>query len=169
MERGSCGKMDMVQKRRSICGLLGWSVTLIALYFFALCILSSCGEMPVNSEAEHNSEPGASDHDEFDTSDSLGPNAAPLQFYYHGNFYCYHGRVVYSLPAECKLAGQVNNVAGTSRVVRSNADFDGNADGYLYIDAGNDEAAYFQWKEWDEAAGGREPYLICVLEEPDQQ
>jgi len=40
-------------------------------------------------------------------------------------------------------------------------------DGYLYIDAKNYEAAYFQWEEWDEAASGREPYLIFVLEETD--
>ena len=161
--------MDMVKKRRNICGRLGRCVTLVA---FCLVILSSCGNMPANSSSEHNSEPGASDHYEFDASVSLepGPWAAPLHFYYHGNLYVYHGRIVYSLPTECKFVGQINNAAGGySGVTLSNADFDGNADGYLYIDAENCEAAYFQWKEWDEAASGKEPYLICVLEETDQQ
>ena len=160
--------MDMVKKRRNICGRLGLGAALIALCFI---ILSSCGDMPEKSDPDDSLGPGVSDSLEFDASVSLapGPWAAPPHFYYHGNFYCYHGKVVYSLPAACKLVGHVNNVAGDFKVVRSNADFDGNVDGYLYIDTDNYEAAYFQWEEWDEAASGREPYLIFVLEEPDQQ
>ena len=124
--------------------------------------------MPENSDSDDNLEPGASDHYEFDASISLkpGPCAAPLYFYYHGNAYVYRGKVVYSLPSEFKLVGQINNVAGGNcGITLSNSDFDGNADGYLYFDAENPEVAYFQWNEWDETSSGREPYLICILQE----
>lgn len=145
--------MNMKKRQRSIGR---WGAALAALCFAVLGVLALCGGKPVSSSSEDGSLPGV--------SPSPGPWAAPLQFFYHGNLYCYHGRVEYSLPAGFEFVGQVNNVAGNSKVVLSNADFDGNADGYLYIDAENLEAACFQWKEWDTASGGREPYLICALE-----
>ena len=102
-----------------------------------------------------------------DSNGVLGPNAAPVHFYYQGNMYVYQGKVVYSLSPECKLIGRINNIAGDFGVTISNEDFDGNANGNVYMNTEYNDVAYFQWSEWNEEVSGQEPYLICTLDKID--
>lgn len=88
-------------------------------------------------------------------------SSAPAHFYFEGSLYSFSGELVYSLPENFVLIGEVNNV-GDSYTYNN---FEGNVDGYIYMNQSNKAIAYFQWKEWDEAADGKEPYLALVKTE----
>lgn len=85
---------------------------------------------------------------------------APAHFYYNGNVYIYHGYTVYSLPDGVVFLSEVNNVGNAF----TGEDFDGNVDGYIYINKENMDVAYFRWKKWNESVDGKEPYLILDCE-----
>lgn len=89
------------------------------------------------------------------------PSIAPAHFYYGGNCYHYAGDLVYTLPEGCELLGEVNNVGDSFTGI----DMDGNVDGYIFADKSDASVFYFQWKEWNEAVDGREPFLILMMDE----
>lgn len=94
-------------------------------------------------------------------SDTDPIGAAPAHFYFEGNLYSFSGELVYSLPEEFKFVSEVNNVGDSFTGI----DFEGNVDGYIFMSESDKTVAYFQWKEWNEAIDGQEPYLVLALTE----
>lgn len=86
---------------------------------------------------------------------------APAHFYYNGNLYMFRGHTTYMLPNGFEFSSATNNVKNAF----TGLDFDGNVDGYVYMNEKETEIAYFRWKNWDEAVDGKEPYLLFYREE----
>lgn len=93
------------------------------------------------------------------TTSSNSVNAAPAHFYFGGNLYSYSGEVVFTLPENYKLVGEIKNVGDSF----TGLDFEGNVDGYVYMNESDKTIAYFRWMEWDESIDGKEPYLKLNL------
>lgn len=87
------------------------------------------------------------------------PGSAPALFYYNNSFYIYRGSYVTELPSGYKNVVELNNVGDSF----SEKDFDGNVDGYVYINPSDLNVAYFRWKNWRDDS--TEPYLIMMREE----
>lgn len=94
-------------------------------------------------------------------SDTPPVSSAPAHFYFEGNLYSFSGKLVYSLPEEFKFISEVKNVGDSFTGI----DFEGNVDGYIFMNESDKTIAYFQWKEWNEEIDGQEPYLVLVLTE----
>lgn len=102
-----------------------------------------------------------SNHQETPPSGLPNPGALPAFFYLNGYAYTYDGHYSYELPDGFEFVGEVKNVGDSS----SGLDFEGNVDGYIYMSESDSSISYFQWKEWDEEADGRELYLkLCKRE-----
>ena len=86
---------------------------------------------------------------------------APAHFYFNGDLYSFSGKLIYSLPGDFEFVSEVKNVGDSYTGV----DFEGNVDGYIYMSESDKTIAYFQWKEWNEAIDGKEPYLVLVKTE----
>ena len=109
---------------------------------FGSCLILTNNEIPPASET-----PPVSD--------------APAHFYYRGSLYSFSGEIVFSLPEDFELVSEIKNVGDSF----SGVDFEGNVDGYVYMSESNNSIAYFQWKNWDEAVDGKEPYLTLIKTE----
>lgn len=94
---------------------------------------------------------------------SSSPGEAPVHFYFEGNLYSYSGDLVYSLPEGFQFVRKVKNVGDSF----SGVDFEGNADGSVFMNESDKTVAYFRWKKWNETIDGPEPYLVlyCIEQE----
>lgn len=95
--------------------------------------------------------------------DTPSPGAAPVHFYFEGNLYSYSGDLVYALPEGFRFVREVKNVGDTF----SGVDFEGNADGSVFMSESDRTVAYFRWERWNEAIDGPEPYLVLHLIEQE--
>lgn len=93
-------------------------------------------------------------------SDASG---APVHFYLDGNLYIYHGEITQELPAGYEYIGEIKNVGDTF----TGNDFEGNADGKIYMSEYVSDTAYFSWAEWNEEIDGAAPYLKLELEDTE--
>ena len=102
-------------------------------------------------------------NDASPSSDIPSPGEAPVHFYFEGNLYSYSGDLVYSLPEGFQFVREVKNVGDSF----SGVDFEGNADGSVFMSEVDRTVAYFRWKEWNEIIDGPEPYLVlyCIEQE----
>lgn len=134
----------------------GWiallSLVSAAMIFLFTACTSSSEDPPAAPAAEKSERP--------DTP--MEPGEAPLHFYYQGNAYVYHGHLTYALPEGFAFVAEVTNVGNFPDEPN---DFEGNADGYVYMIPGDDRAALFQWKDWDEDRNGKPPYLSMITED----
>lgn len=81
---------------------------------------------------------------------------APAHFYFENNYYHYSGKYVYELPEDFEFVSKVKNVGNSFTGV----DFEGNVDGYIYINKSDKSIAYFRWEVWDEEIDGKEKILV---------
>lgn len=83
--------------------------------------------------------------------------AQPVHFYLHGKGYFHRGEIAYELPEGYEFAGNVLDVGEVD--ADSRKDFEGNADGKIYMNPSVSDIAYFSWAEWNEKADGPAPFL----------
>lgn len=100
-------------------------------------------------------------HKASSADDMTSFGEAPSHFYLNDNCYLYHGGLVYSLPDGFELVGEVKNVGDAF----SGIDFEGNIEGYIYMNPSLDGIAYFKDKKWDETVDGQQPYLEMDIDE----
>lgn len=86
---------------------------------------------------------------------------APVYFYLNGSMYCHHGQIAKALPEGYVYAGEVKVVGGAF----TGNDFEGNAEGTVYMNDSVSDTAYFSWAEWDEEIDGPAPFLKLELEQ----
>ncbi len=86
-------------------------------------------------------------------------HAAPAHFYFENNCYIFTGELVYSLPENFDFVSEIKNVGDTFTGI----DFEGNVDGYVYMNDSDKSVAYFDWRYWDESVDGEEPYLVMRI------
>ena len=96
----------------------------------------------------------ASDKPQIPEPDSW---AQPVHFYLHGKGYFHRGEIAYELPEGYEFAGNVLDVGEV--YADSRKDFEGNADGKIYMNPSVSDIAYFSWAEWNEKADGPAPFL----------
>lgn len=95
-------------------------------------------------------------HNPTETLDKPIDMNAPVHFYLDGKVYCYHGEITKALPEGYEYIGEIKNVGDTF----SGKDFEGNADGKIYMNGAVADIAYFSWAEWNETADGPAPFLM---------
>lgn len=74
--------------------------------------------------------------------------------------FIFHGDITQELPEGYECIGEVKNIGDAF----TGNDFEGNADGKIYINKSVADTAYFSWAEWNEEADGCAPFLKLELE-----
>ena len=96
-----------------------------------------------------------------ETPDNPIVSDAPVHFYLDGNLYSYHGEIAQELPAGYEHIGEIKNVGDAF----TGNDFEGNADGKIYMNKSISDTAYFSWVEWNEEIDGPAPFLKLEITE----
>ena len=89
--------------------------------------------------------------------------AVAVCVYLGGKAYFHNGEIAYELPEDFAYAGRVINVGNTF----SGKDFEGNAEGMIYMNPFVSDTVYFSWAQWNEETDGTAPFLKLEYQEND--
>ncbi len=130
------------------------------IVFFAVLAFCVAAILPLSGCAQGDS--FASSSNTLPALGDPGPGSAPLHFCFGGNTYIFSGHCVDTLPEGFEFVREVNN--DSLSLGDPAVDFSGNAAGYIYMSESDKTAAYFRFKNRNEAVDGKEQYLKMELQ-----
>ncbi|MCM1217178.1 MAG: hypothetical protein NC081_05425 [Roseburia sp.] len=136
--------MEAAPKRNAKPKLIGTYVVVAALLFVVIGIYAAARSTPVDYPSSYSLSPG--------------PGASQSFFYYNGYMYS-EKRLIEDIPEGTTLLGEINNI-GNDFDKYTGEDFEGNDDGFIYIDPNDDGIMYVWPKYWDSSIVGKARYVV---------